>query len=70
MGFLLEIIVVLLIVGVVLWAMTQFPIDATIARVIRVVIIVFVAIWLIMLLFSMVGSVGPGPSLFPYPYRH
>ena len=71
MGFLLEIIVVLLIVGVVLWAMTQFPIDATIARVIRVVIIVFVAIWLIMLLFSMVGSVGGGPSLFPsYPYRH
>ena len=52
---LLSIIVVLAIVGLILWAITQIPMDATIARIIRVVVIVFVCIWLVYLLAGMGG---------------
>ena len=44
---LIQVLVVLLVAGLILWAVSQFPIDATIARIIRVVIIVVVCIWLI-----------------------
>ena len=65
-GFLLEIIVVLLIVGLLLWALSQFPVDPAIARVIRVVVIVMVCIWLIYVLF---GAFGPatGQPVFRRP---
>jgi type IV secretory pathway TrbL component len=56
--FLVQIIIVLLVVGVILWALSQFPIDATLARLIRVVVIVAVAIWLIYIL---AGAFGGGP---------
>ncbi len=59
---LIQILVMLVIVGVILWALGQFPIDATIAKLIRVVLIVVVAIWLIYLVLGLVGS---GPILPP-----
>lgn len=60
---LVPIVVTLLIVGIVLWAITQIPMDAAIARIIRVIVIVFVAIWLIYLL---AGMFGTGPVFYPY----
>lgn len=62
---LLSLLVTLLIVGVILWAIGQIPMDPAIARVIRVVVIVFVAIWLIYFLTGMLGGVGP----YPWPRR-
>jgi type IV secretory pathway TrbL component len=44
---LVSIVVVLLIAGLLLWAVGQFPIDATIARIIRVVVVVVVVLWLL-----------------------
>lgn len=62
-ALLIQVIVVLVIVGVVLWALSQFPIDPTIAKVIRVLVIVFVVIWALYLL---MGLVGGGPPLGLY----
>ncbi len=59
---LIQLLVVLLIVGVVLWGLSQFPLDPTISKLIRVVIIVVVAIWLIYLLLGMAGG-------SPFPIR-
>jgi hypothetical protein len=53
------VLLVLLVVGVVLWGLNQFPIDATISKLVRVVIIVLVAIWLIYLVFGLIGGGGP-----------
>jgi hypothetical protein len=50
---------VLIIVGLVLWAVSQTPMDAVIARIIRVVVIVFVAIWLIYILFGLASGGAP-----------
>jgi hypothetical protein len=48
---LIGIVIVLLVVGVLLWAVQQLPfIDATIKRIIFVLVIVVVAIWLLNLL--------------------
>jgi hypothetical protein len=63
---LLQILIVLLIAGVILWGIAQCPLDPTIARLIKVVIIVVVAIWLIYLLFGMLGGMPMG---YPYPHR-
>lgn len=52
---LIQILIVLVIVGVILWGITQIPMDATIARLVRVVVIVFVAIWLLYLLLGIAG---------------
>ena len=38
---LISLVVALLIVGVVLWAITQIPLDPTIRQIIRVLVIVF-----------------------------
>ena len=59
MPFLIEIIVVLIVVGLLLWVVSQIPMDPTIARIIRVVVIVVVCIWL---LYFLVGFL---PSGFP-----
>jgi hypothetical protein len=55
---LLQVVIVLAIVGLILWAVTQIPMDPTIARVIRVVVIVFVFIWLIYLLAGFAGGIS------------
>lgn len=63
MPFLIQIVVALVIVGLLLWVVTQIPMDPAIARIIRVVVIVFVVIWLLYLLVGMFG--GALPPAFP-----
>jgi hypothetical protein len=48
-AFLLQLIIVLVIVGLVLWIITMIPMDPFIVRVIRVVVIVAVCLWLLSL---------------------
>jgi hypothetical protein len=65
MPWFIQLVVALVIVGLLLWVIEQIPMDATIARIIRVVVIVAVCIWLLMLLVSLFGSGGsllPGPA--------
>jgi hypothetical protein len=54
--FLVQILIVLLVAGLALWALSQFPIDPTIAKIIRVVIIFVVVIWLIYALVPMLNG--------------
>jgi hypothetical protein len=49
-AFLIQIVIVLIVAGLILWVITQIPMDAAIARIIRVVVIVAVCIWLLYLL--------------------
>lgn len=60
---LVEIIIALVIVGIVLWALTQFPIDPMIAKLIRVLVIVVVAIWVCYALFGLAGGGYSHPLL-------
>jgi hypothetical protein len=55
---LIQIVVILLVAGLILWAISQFPLDATIARLIKVVIIVVICIWLISLLAGWAPGIG------------
>ncbi len=41
-AILIQVLIVLLVVGLILWAISQFPLDPQIAKVIRVVVIVAV----------------------------
>ncbi len=47
---LISIVIKLCVVGLILWAIQQIPMDATIAKIIRVVIVVAVCIWLLQIL--------------------
>jgi hypothetical protein len=50
---LIQVVVILLVAGVLLWAIQSLPwIDAAVKQVIRIVIIVILAIWLIYLVFG------------------
>lgn len=60
-AILIQIVVVLLVAGLLLWGVKQFPIDATIQRLIHVVVIVVVCLWLIYALFGMFGGGSAGP---------
>lgn len=53
---LLQILVILLVAGVLLWGIQQFPLDATIAKVAKVVVVVTVCIWLIYLLYGLMST--------------
>jgi type IV secretory pathway TrbL component len=44
---LVSIIIALVLAGLALWALGQFPLDATIARLIRVVIVVAVVLYIL-----------------------
>ena len=67
MPFLIEVVVALAIVGLILWVISQIPMDPTIARIIRVVVIVFVCIWLLTLLVPMLSNTpGTGTNLFQH----
>ena len=44
---LISIVVVLILCALALWVIDQFPLDATIKKIIRVVVIVFVVLWLL-----------------------
>ena len=50
------IVVALVLVGIFLWALTQFPIDPSIAKLIRVLVIVVCAVWVCYLLVGMAGG--------------
>ena len=54
--FLIQIVIVLIIVGLILWAVTQIPMDPAIARIIRVIVIVCVVIWLLCALMGYAGA--------------
>ena len=56
--FLIQIVVALVIVGLVLWVVSQIPMDPTIARIIRVVVIVFVVVWLLYVLMGLFAGGG------------
>ncbi len=60
---LIQLIIVLAIVGLFLWAISQIPMDPAIAKIIRVIVIVVVCLWLIFLL---AGYLPAGPI---YPSR-
>jgi uncharacterized membrane protein YwzB len=63
----LELIVGLVILGVVLWAIQQIPMDPMIQKVIHVIIVVLVTLLLLEFLVSIVGGAFPGhlsPLLF------
>jgi hypothetical protein len=62
-GFLIQLIIMLVVVGLILWVLGQIPMDATIARIIRVVIIVVVCIWLLYFLVGYLPAGGYGPPL-------
>lgn len=65
-GGFMYLIMVLLIAGVLLWALTQFPaLDATIKQFIKIVIIVICAIYVIYFVFGMFAG---GPGLYHRPY--
>jgi hypothetical protein len=58
---LIQIIVILAVVGLLLWGIGQFPIDPTIGKLIRVVVIVAACLWLLDLVFGFsFGSVYVG----------
>lgn len=63
---LILVLLVTVVVGVILWALQQFPIDPTLARVARVVIIVFYILWLVSLFFGGFGTIFGGTG---HPYR-
>lgn len=44
---LLHVIFVIAIAALILWAITQFPLDATLVKLIRVIVIVAVCLWLL-----------------------
>lgn len=52
---LIEIVVALVIVGIILWALTQFPIDPAIGKLIRVLVIVIAAVWVCYALLGLGG---------------
>ena len=62
-AILIQLLIVLCIVGLILWGISQIPMDPVIARIIRVAVIVIVGIWLIYLLAGML----PGGRLGYYP---
>ena len=54
---LISVIVVLIVIGLLLWAAEQIPMDATIRRIIQVVVVVFVVLWLLQA-FLGTGNIG------------
>lgn len=54
----ISILVLLIVVGVGLWAVEQFPMDETIRRIVRVLVIVLVVLYLVNFLFG--GPTLPG----------
>lgn len=54
---LLQLVVVLIVIGVGLWAISLIPMDATIKRIINVVVILVVVLWLLNAVFHF-GNLG------------
>lgn len=63
-GFLIQIIGVLLIAGLLLWAVKAIPwIDAGVKQVINIIVVVVLGIWLITILMAVLG--GASPRVWP-----
>jgi cytochrome b subunit of formate dehydrogenase len=62
-GALLSLLVILVIAGLILWALGQFPLDATIAKLIKVVVVVFAVIACIYVLFPLLSAGLSGAHL-------
>jgi low temperature requirement protein LtrA len=48
---LITLIVTLIVIGVLLWAITQIPMDDTMRKIVRVVVIVLAVLWVVSVLF-------------------
>jgi len=64
---LIQVVVILIVIGVLLWAVnTYIPMDARIKQIINAVIVIGVVIWLLFWLLAIVGLVpGGAPRLIP-----
>ena len=51
----IELIVLIIVAALALWAVEQFPLDATLVRVIRVIVIVVVCLYALAFLLSLFG---------------
>jgi hypothetical protein len=56
---LINVLIALVIVGVILWGVSQIPMDETIRKVIRVIVVVVVVIWLVYFLVGFLPSSLP-----------
>lgn len=52
----ISIVVVLAVIGLILWAIDQIPMDGTIKRIIHILIIVIVILWLLSLFLPLTGG--------------
>jgi|HubBroStandDraft_6_1064221.scaffolds.fasta_scaffold332651_3 hypothetical protein len=57
-AFLIQLLIVLIIVGLLLWVVGQIPMDPTIAKIIRVVVIASVVLWLLYALIGLLPGAG------------
>lgn len=55
---LIQIIVALVLLGLALWVVDQIPIDATVKRIIHVIVIVVAVLWVLQV-FGFLGGVEP-----------
>jgi hypothetical protein len=65
---LIQLVVILIVIGVLLWAVNNYiPMDARIKQIINAVVIIAIVIWLLLWLMAAVGLVSmPGtPRLVP-----
>ena len=59
---LISVVVVLIVIGMVLWAVNHWlPIDPKFKTIINVVVIVFVALWLLRLFVPGIADINVGP---------
>ena len=59
-GFLVEIIILLIVIGLLLWLVNILPIDAQIKQIIKVIVVVVIVIWLLYLLVGLMPAHPPG----------
>jgi len=64
---LIQLVVALIVVGLLLWVVSQIPMDPTIARIIRVVVIVCVVLYLLNVFTGVFA--GSGGALLGPPLR-
>ncbi len=60
---LINIVIALVVVGIILWALSQFSIDPFIAKMIRVIVVVVISIWVLYMLAGLLGGAAPFPRL-------
>jgi NhaP-type Na+/H+ or K+/H+ antiporter len=61
MGFLIQIVIGLVILGLFLWIFQQIPMDPALARIVRIVVVVLVVVWMIYLLADLLGGIPVVP---------